>query len=246
MMKNFSKAAGLRRGFVVSVVLALTLVVTAAASATVREVGATTLFSAPTCENLNCQVLTRSTSFQLKVGNASNVSRVPRDGQVVAYTLYLPAVVAKYYTYFSATYGGPPTARVSILRRIPRKGVTKYRYSLIAQSDKLNVKHYLGGTPTFALPKPLPVKKGDVVALTADSWLPSFVIRTEDTTSTWRNSRPKGKCSRVKDDITNLITPRMHEVVNQIKQYNCAFVGARLLYHATVVDTPAKTSSTKK
>jgi hypothetical protein len=246
MMKNFSKVAGLRRGFVVSAVLALALVVTAVAYGTVREVGATSLFTAPTCDNTTCQVLTRSTSFQLKVGNSSNVSRAPRTGQVVAYTLYLPAVVSKYYTYFSTTFGGPPTARISILRRTPRKGVTKYRYTLVAQSEKLNVKRYLGGSPTFALPKPLPVKKGDVIGLTTDSWIPSFIVRTEDASSTWRNSRPKGKCSREGDDITNLTTPRMHEVVNQIKQYNCGFDGARLLYHSTVVDTPAKTNTGKK
>jgi hypothetical protein len=246
MMKNFHKAAGMRRGFIVSAVLALTLAFAAVAYGTVREVGALTLFTAPTCQDNNCQVLTRTTAFQLKVGNKSNVSRVPRDGQVVAYTLYLPPVVSKFYTYFSTTFGGAPTARVSVLRRSPRKGVTKYRYSLVAQSDKLNVKHYLGGTPTFALPKPLPVKKGDVIALTTDSWIPNFVVRAEDATSTWRASRPKDKCARVGTDITNLTTPRMHEVLNQIKQYNCGYTGARLLYHATIVDTPTKTNSSKK
>ncbi|MGH2959365.1 MAG: hypothetical protein ACRDKE_07150, partial [Solirubrobacterales bacterium] len=204
------------------------------------------LFSAPTCQDDACQVWTRSTVFQLKVGNKSNVSRVPRDGQVVAYTLYLPPVVSKFYTYFSTTYGGAPTTRVSILRRTPRKGVTKYRYTLVAQSDKINVKRYLGGAPTFALPKPLAVKKGDVIALTTDSWVPAFVVRPEDSTSTWRSSRPKGKCSRVGTDITNLTTPRMHSVLNQIKQYNCGYVGGRLLYHATVIDTPTKTNPAKK
>jgi hypothetical protein len=246
MMKNSHRAAGMRRGFVVSAVLALTLAFAAAAYGTVREVGATSLFTAPTCENDSCQVLTRTTAFQLKVGNRSNVSRVPRNGSVVAYTLYLPPVVSKFYTYFSTTFGGAPTARVSVLRRAPRKGVTKYRYSLVAQSDKLNVKHYLGGTPTFALPKPLPVKKGDVVALTTDSWIPNFVVRAEDSASTWRASRPKGKCARVGTDITNLTTPRMHETINQIKQYNCGYEGARLLYHTTIVDTPTKTNSSKK
>ncbi|MBJ7458452.1 MAG: hypothetical protein JHD02_04615 [Thermoleophilaceae bacterium] len=245
-MKNFYRAAGLRRSFVVSVIAALTLVITAVAYGSVREVGGLTLFTAPTCQDTNCQVLTRTTVFQLKVGNKSNVSRVPRDGQVVAYTMYLPSVVSKYYTYFSTTFSGAPTARISILRRTPRKGVTKYRYTLIAQSDKLNVKNYLGGAPTFALPKPLPVKRGDMIALTTDSWLPNFVLRAEDQTSTWRSSRPKGKCSRVGTDITNLTTATMHEKLNQIKQYNCGFTGARVLYHATVVDTPTKTNSSKK
>ncbi|MGK2877260.1 MAG: hypothetical protein ACSLFF_01580 [Solirubrobacterales bacterium] len=245
-MKNFYRAAGLRRSLVVSVVAALTLAITAVAYGTVREVGALTLFTAPSCQDNNCQVLTRTTAFQLKVGNKSNVSRVPRDGSVVAYTLYLPPVVSKFYTYFSTTFGGAPTARISVLRRTPRKGVTKYRYTLIAQSEKLNVKSYLGGTPTFALPKPLPVKKGDVIALTTDSWIPNFVVRTEDATSTWRASRPKDKCNRVGTDITNLTTPRMHETINQIKQYNCGYTGARLLYHATIVDKPAKTNTSKK
>lgn len=242
MMKNFHRAAGLRRSFVVACALALTLAFAATANATVREVGATSLFTVPTCQDTNCQVLTRFTAFQLKVGNRSNVSRVPHDGNVVAYTLYLPAVVSKYYTYFSTTFGGAPTARISILRRAPRKGVTKYRYSLVAQSEKLNVKSYLGGAPTFVLPKPIAVKKADMIALTTDSWIPSFAVRPEDATSTWRSSRPAGKCSRKGDDITNLTTPRMHETIGGIKQYNCGYVGARLLYHATVVDKPVKTN----
>lgn len=236
----------MRRGFVVSAVLALTLAFAAAAYGTVREVGSTSLFTAPTCENDSCQVLTRTTAFQLKVGNRKTVSRVPRNGTVVAYTLYLPPVVSKFYTYFSTTFGGAPTARISILRRTPRKGVTRYRYTLKAQSKKLNVKNYLGGSPTFALNEPLAVRRGDVIALTTNSWIPNFVVRNEDATSTWRASRPKNKCARVGTDITNLTTPRMHEKIDQIKQYNCGYTGARLLYHATVVDTPKKTNSSKK
>lgn len=236
----------MRRAFVVSAVLALTLALAAVANGAVREVGAQTLFTAPTCQDTTCQVLTRTTVFQLKVGNRSNVSRVPRDGSLVAYTMYLPAVVAKYYTYFSTTFGGAPTARISVLRRTPRKGVTKYRYTLVGQSEKLNVKRYLGGAPSFALSKPLAVKRGDVIGLTTDSWLPNFILRNEDLTSTWRSSRPKGKCSREGNDITNLTTPTMHETVDQIKQYNCGFTGARILYHATVVDTPTKTNTSKK
>ncbi|MFT4048805.1 MAG: hypothetical protein QM648_03105 [Solirubrobacterales bacterium] len=242
MMLNFIRTAGLRRGSVVAGVLALTLILASVAYATVREVGATSIFTAPACSDNNCQVLTRVTAFQLKVGNRSNVSKVPRDGNIVAYSLYLPSVVSKFYTYFSTTYDGAPTIRISVLRRAPRKGVTKYRYKLVSQSKKINVKHYLGGAPTFTLPAPMPVKKGDVIALTTDTWTPGFVVRTEDAASTWRASRPTGKCTRKGDDITNLTTPRMHETIDQIKQYNCGFTGGRLLYHATVVDTPKKTS----
>lgn len=145
------------------------------ADATIRTVGATTLFTAPPCDNVNtCQVLTRATVFQLKVGNRSNVSRVPNDGLLMAYTLYLPAVASNFYSNFSVAYGGAPSAKISVLRRAPRKGMTKYRYSLVSQGDRINLKNYLGSVPSFALTKPLAVKKGDVIALTTDSWMPTF------------------------------------------------------------------------
>lgn len=240
MMKTLRRKATPRRGVLVLGALVLSLSLASVAYATVREVGATSSFTAPSCSDDSCQVWTRSTVFQLKVGNRQNVSKVPRAGSVVAFTLHLPSVIKKYYDYFATTYGGAPAARISILRRSPRKGVTKYRYALVAQSERVKVKDFLGSTPSFALAKPLPVRRGDVIALTTDTWIPSFVVRAEDTTSTWRSSRPKDKCKRVGNDLSNLTTPRMHEQLNQIKQYNCAYVGGRLLYHATVVDTPTK------
>lgn len=246
MMKNLAARALPRHGLIVSGAIVLVLVMASVAYATVREVGATSDFTAPNCEDKTCQVLTRVTAFQLKVGNRKNVSRVPRDGSIVAFTLKLPSVISKYYTYFANTYGGSPSARVAVLRYAPRKGTTKYRYKLVAQSEKLNLKNYLGSTPSFALEAPLAVKRGDLIAITTDTWIPSFVVRPEDAASTWRASRPSGKCTAKNQDLTNLTTPRMHEKINQIKQYNCGFVGGRLLYHATVVDTPQKVKQARK
>lgn len=243
MMKTLRRKATPRRGVLVLGALVLSFALASVAYATVREVGATSTFTAPDCADKSCQVLTRVTAFQLKVGNRKNVSRVPRDGQVVAFTMHLPSVISKYYTYFANTYDGAPTARISILRHAPRKGVTKYRYKLVGQSEKVNLKNYLGSTPSFALEKPVAVRRGDMIAITTDSWIPSFVVRPEDSASTWRASRPAGKCTSKGTDLSNLTTPRMHEKLNQIKQYNCGFVGGRLLYHATVVDTPTKVKS---
>lgn len=225
----------------VALTAAALLAVTATAFAVVRTTGATADFTAPACDAVeNCQALTKMTVFQMKIGSRENSSKVARAGKVMAFSLYLPRVIAKYYADYTATYDGAPTARVSILRYAPRKGVTKFRYKLVAQSPRYNLKNYLGGQPSFVLDKPLDVKKGDIVALTTDTWMPGFVVRSEDATSTWRSSRPKGKCSQVGKDITNLTTARMHSKINQIKQYNCLYSGARILFNATVVDTPVK------
>jgi hypothetical protein len=241
------QTGGIRRSFALAfaaaTILTAALTLAVPAKGAVREVGATSMFTAPACDNeLTCQVLTRMTVFQLKAGNRSNVSRVPHHGRLVAFTVNLPQVIAKFYADFNATYSGAPTVRIAVLRRAPRKGVTKYRYKLVAQGPRMNVKNYLGSTPSFVLAKPLSVKKGDLIALTTDTWMPGFVVRPEDSASTWRSSRPKGKCTAKGKDKTNLITPQMHEKIDQIRQYNCGFVGARVLYHATVVDRPVTTS----
>ncbi len=224
-------------------VLAVVAVGAGLATATVRETGETSNFTAPACDNAaTCQVLTRVSVFQLKVGKRANVSRVAASGKLMAFTVHLPRVRADFYKSFNDTYSGQPTARVSVLRRKPQKGKSKYNYKLIAQSPRTNVKNYLGSTPTFVLAKPLSVRKGDLIGLTTDTWMPGFVVRPEDQSSTWRASRPRGKCAAKGTDLTNLTTARMHKKIGEVRQYNCGFVGARVLYHATVVDTPKMTA----
>lgn len=224
-------------------VLTVLLVIPALAYGLVREVGSADTLKPPACKDADCRVLTRSTAFQLKEGNRANASRVPRNGHVVAYTLNLPEVAKKYYTGLSEQYAGAPTARISILRQRKRKGQTKYRYELIAQSPAKHLRPYLGSSPSFVLSKPIKVKKGDLIGLTTGTWMPAFVARPEDATATWRASRPKNKCGLIgNNDSTNFITPRMHQKIGQIKQYNCGYTGARVLYHATVIETPVKTA----
>lgn len=227
---------------------ALALAVPAFAQGKVREVGGPDVAAPPDCvDKATCVVLTRVTAFQLRVGNRANVSRVPHDGKIVAYTMNLPSVKREFYTGFSDTYFGAPTARLAVLRRKLRKGQTKYRYQLVGQSDKIFLRSYLGSSPSFALDQPLSVKKGDLIGLTTDSWMPGFVARPEDANATWRASRPKGKCSKIgTNDFTNFITGRMHEKIGQIKQYNCGYTGARVLYRATVVDKPVKTTKSRR
>lgn len=245
-MLKISKLTGARRSASAIFAIAAVLVVAAAAYGAVREVGSTSNFSVSACKDNNCRILTRVTAFQLKVGSTNNVSRVPRDGNLIAYTLSLPTVTKKFITNFNSNYAGEPTVRVSVIRYAPRKGVTKYRYKLIGQSDQIKLAKYLGSTPSFALPTPIAVKKGDIIAITTDSWMPAFATSgAANASDVWRASRPSGKCLPVGDDYTNLKAARMHEKLGQIRQYNCGYKQARVMYHATVVDLPKKTKGYK-
>lgn len=240
MMNTFHNMLTARRKLVAFATVALTFAVASTAFATVREIGDTSNFTAPVCDVKTCQVLTRSTAYQQQVGAKKNSTRVARPGKIVAYTVFLPKVANKYYTGYSETYGGAPTARISVLRAAPRKGVA-YRYSLVAQSKRLNVKNYLGSAPTFTLPAPIDVKRGDIVAITTDTWMPGFTVTGQDAASIWRASRPKDHCSTLAD----LAAERMHEKIGEVRRYTCGYKGARVLYHATVVDTPTKTNTSK-
>ena len=234
MMNFFKHASRRRRSLLVGLAATFVLVLAAVGNAAVREVGDTTNFTAPGCIDKNCQVITRVTAYQQQVGARKNPYRIAAPGKVVAFTLYLPEVGKKQYSFYADSYEGAPTARISVLRSKPRRGVP-YRYALVAQSERLNLRNYHNGSPTFALAKPLAVRRGDILALTTDTWMPGFTVTGQDAASVWRASRPRGKCS-------DLSTARMHEKANQIKAYACGYKGARLLYHATVVDDPKRTN----
>lgn len=234
MMTNFFRPLRGRKLLLLTAALTSAFVLAAVAHAAVREVGDTANFTVPACDGNECQVLTRTTAYQLQVGTRKNPNRVPAPGKVVAFSIYLPTVGKKQYTFFTDTYSGAPTASIAVLRPKRKRGVA-YRYALVSQSERINLRKYLtGNMASFALAKSLSVKRGDIIAITTDTWMPSFTVVGQSSTSSWRASRPKGKCTAKED----LVTPRMHKKVDQIKQYGCGYTGARILYHATVVDDP--------
>ena len=67
-------------------------------------------------------------------------------------------------------------------------------YKLIAQSPLIKLQPYFGKTAQFPLETTLPVKKGDIVALTVPSWAPALALGFGKNTS-WRASRQKSQCS---------------------------------------------------
>lgn len=236
MMFQIRKFFSRRRFVLLATSLAL-LIFSSVAYGAVREVGATSDFTSTPCVDVNCRIVTRVTAFQMAVGTRKSSSRVQRDGRLIAYTVNLPAVSKKYISNFNANYAGEPTLRLSVLRAAPRTKA-RYAYVLVGQSSPVKLRRYLGSVPSFALSEPIAVRRNDLIAITTDSWMPAFSVLERDAGSTWRASRPSGKCGVTKNDFSNFQAARMHEKVGQVRRYNCGYVGARLLYHATVVDTP--------
>jgi hypothetical protein len=245
-----AKSKMFRHGRLLVAVFVLLAFSATAANAAVRTVGATKGFELPDITNVNdCRVFTRATAFQLKSSaqpEYKKLSRVPVDGTMIAWSVALPKITSVCITGFDNGYYGAASARISVLRRAPRKGKPYHRYKLVAQSPSVQLRSYFGINPSYALNTPLPVKRNDIIAVTTETWFPAFSFRPEDAGSTYRASRPANKCDMNKsDNYINAKTARMHMKVDQIRTYGCGYTGARLLYNATIVDTPVKTKGYK-
>jgi hypothetical protein len=210
--------------------LALALVVPAAAPATLAEVGVigeTTPASTPSCPASPCLAVSRTTGFQVKVATARNLESAPRAGTIVAWTVTLGKPNATQVKYFNANEGGPSEAGIAILRAEKKPNLT---YKLVAQSPLVKLEPYFGKTAQFPLETTIPVKKGDVVALTVPSWAPALALGFGNDTS-WRASRPKAGCTTTSAQTTQTS-------VGSAVQYYCLYQTARLTYSATLISTP--------
>jgi hypothetical protein len=208
----------------------IALLVPAAAPATLSEIGVigvTNPVTAPSCPTSPCLAVSRTTGFQVKVGKVRNPLSATKTGTVVAWTIMLGKPNATQIKFFNANEGGPAEAGIAVLRAQKSPNLT---YKLIAQSPLVKLQPYFGKTAQFPLETTIPVKKGDVIALTVPSWAPALSLGFGNDTS-WRASRPKKQC-------TSTSAQTDHTSVGSSVQYFCLYQTARLTYSATLISTP--------
>ena len=144
--------------------------------------------------------------------------------------------------FFNKTFGGPPSARISVLKPIMKKVKEgKPIYKLKSQSPVEPLADFLGQTTTFTLDIPLRVKPNNIVALTVPTWAPAFAINQSADTK-WQASRKKSGCT----DTADILAGAPHEAIGTERAYGCVYKTARLLYSATVVADPAQAEPPKK
>ena len=210
--------------------LALVLLLPAVAPATLAELGvipATTPPTVPSCPGSPCLAVSRTTGFQLKVGKQTKLSFAPRNGSIVAWTITLAKPNASQIKFFNANEGGASEAAIAILRAQPKPNLT---FKLVAQSPTVKLQPYFGKTAQFPLERTIPVRKGDIIALTVPTWAPALALGFGKDTS-WRASRSRHQCSSTSAQST-------HTQVGSPVQYYCLYQTARLTYGATLISTP--------
>ena len=215
----------LRFRTVLALVLGVGLAVPAVAPATLDNVPTPDTPDAnPSCPDKPCYALGRTTGYQAKVGTNRGLYTVQKDGVLVSWSIKLAKPTDKQIEFFNKSLGGEAQAQISVLRM-----GGKLHARLIASGEPQKLQPYFGQTVEFALQKTIPVKKGNVIALTVPTWAPALAAGLATDTS-WRASRDKGRC----DDSQ----AQTAQALNQVGRYYCLYRTARIVYSARVVSTP--------
>jgi len=194
-----------------------------AASARVIELGSEIPTAQVSCP-ANCQAIGRVTGYQGRGGALRDPFVIPRNGRILAFTIRLGSPDATQERFFEDLYGGPPQARLSILRQGRKK---KKVHRLLQQSPSFRLDPHFGTAPTFVLDKPMRVRRKQIVALTVPTWAPAFAVGLQRD-HWWRSSRAAKRCENVKQNA------QFTKVASQ-KTFGCTYFTARLYYTATYV-----------
>ncbi len=100
------------------------------------------------------------------------------------------------------------------------------RYRVVEQSSVHNLTTDLGKIVSFKLPTPLPVVRGEVLALTVPTWAPVLSIKLSTTKYAYRQSR-SSNCTAVPK-----ASYAQSHLGNQAL-YGCTYKGTRIEYSAT-------------
>jgi len=205
--------------------VAALLVLPGAASAKIIEVGDIGAELPPSCPTSPCEVISRTTAFQVRVAAKRDLFVAPKAGRIVAWSITLGTPKPRVRRYFEQNLGGPAQAGITVLKQGDR------RFGRVtAQSPVQPLTPYFGQAVQFPLAQSLAINKGDVVALTVPTWAPALGLGLPRD-SVWRASRPKDAC----DDTQS---QSAQTDLRDLTQYKCAYRTARLTYSATLITTP--------
>jgi hypothetical protein len=231
--------------------LGATALVPGIASAANIQVGVTsTPLLAPTCpadaQGNSCRiVLTQVTAYETLRDGVSNPDIVKHSGEISAFSLGLSStttVTTKDISYLSKLYGGPPEAQLTILRSVGTAAGRVFRVA--AQSPVFKLQSEFGQVAEFPLVAPLPVVRGEMLAVTVPTWAPVLSFELDTTKFSYVQSRSPVATTTATSSCNNPIKANLAQIIlGQLSNYSCRFPGTRVEYSALEITTPAGFSS---
>jgi hypothetical protein len=223
----------MHRVLLTALTMAFVLAAPAAASASIIEIGEIGTKPTPSCPTSPCEVISRTTAFQSRIGTERTMFVVPKDGRIVAWTITLGTPGKKQKKYFEETLGGPAQAGISVL-----KSGDRHYGRVLARSPLQLLTPWFGQTVQFPLTESLAVVKGSIVALTVPTWAPALGLGL-GRDFVWKASRDVDACDDTQTQSAQLD-------LNDLTRYKCVYRTARLSYSATLITTPVPPKPPKK
>jgi hypothetical protein len=219
------------------------LLVPGSAAAKMVQLGQTaTPIASPACPKgvspAQCFIiLTRTTAIQSASDGVAYPTKVKQDGWIVSFTVGLSklstnsATEKKYLHLLDTAYNGTPQLAITVLKPGP-----KNQFTVAAESQTFHLIPFLGQVlqeplalpPSFTSFTALPVKKGDVVALSVPTWAPVLSYNLNASKFAYRQSR-MGNCKNAAAGQTAQLT------VGANTRYLCSYTGTRVEFTATEI-----------
>ncbi len=195
-----------------------------AAPAAITEIGALEQGVHGSCPR-TCLAVSRTTGYQAKVGPSRGRYVVPSDGRIVAWTLALGDPGPSQIRFLDRRLGGAARAALIVLQ--PGR---RLRHRVVAKGPMLHLRRFFGRRVQLPLARTLPVRRGQLLALTVPTWAPVLQVNLAGDTS-WRASR-SGRACDATDRQTALLGAR------RVAEFRCLYRTARLTFSATLVPNP--------
>lgn len=222
--------------------------VPAAASATEVQIGLTASpLVAPSCpanvSSTDCTiVLEQVTGYETLRDGIVNPDTVKQSGVISSFSLGIAGtdtVTPADITGLDKRYGGPPEAQLTVLR--PTGTPTAPSFRVAAESQVFSLRPEFGQVAEFPLVTPLPVVRGEILALTVPTWAPVLSFQLDTTKFSYVQSRTAVATSKgAAPTCDNTLPVNLAQiVVGGLSNYGCAYPGTRIEYSALEITTPA-------
>ncbi len=248
-MAGMKKAAS-----VLAALVAAAVVLPAAASAQEVQLGVTTSpLISPTCPagatSTQCTILlTEVTAYATLRDGVKSPLQVTQSGVISSFSVGLTSrttITSAVLKSQDSKYGGSPEVQLTVLRPVGTTANPAYR--VVAQSAVFNVLNQLGQVAEFPLVMPLPVVRGEVVALTVPTWAPVLSIELDTSKFSYSQSRAKSTTTSGTSSTSSCNATAKVDLsqitIGALSNYTCNYPGSRIEYSALEIVTPKGFSS---
>jgi hypothetical protein len=238
---------------VLAAIATAAVLVPATASAANVQIGVTTTpLVAPTCP-ANAQkgkctiVLEQMTAFETLRDGIVDPDTIKQSGVISSFTLGLASdtlITPAIYASENQKYGGAPEAQITAL--VPTGTAAHPSYRVAAESELVKLHSEFGNVAEFPLVTPLPVVRGEILALTVPTWAPVLSFELDTTKFAYVQSRIGTEMTvktatgtaKVSSCTTTSATNLAQIVVGELSGYGCSYPGSRIEYSALEITTP--------